>query len=92
MDVYDKATILSEVWLTLRDAPQWIYFVTYNDAGLPLAFALTHNLIHHLSEQGEEVINESFELLCSTLRLPVGIEYYDLDDMLSMSQGPFPIS
>lgn len=91
MDLLDKSAILSEVWLTLRDDPLWAEFVAYNDAGLPLAFSVHHGLVDTVSDHGAAVIDESFYLLCQVLRLAPQHEYYDLDDMLSMSNGPYPL-
>jgi hypothetical protein len=75
-----KAEILAELWTDYRDHEDLSDFIEYNDLGLPLAFALTSQMIT-LNPIGENMVNETFRLLLSALELTdTGFE--NLDDLL----------
>ena len=65
-----RCSILSEVWMSYRTDEVLEDFVTYNDLGLPLAFAIDSDLVAPTS-QAEDMINETFDML---------LEVFDLGD------------
>ena len=78
-----KCDILAELWLDYRGEADFKDFVEYNDLGLPLAFAISQDIIEP-SPRAEVYIEEAFELLLAAL----GIEDEDfdtLDDLLMNS-------
>jgi len=57
-------------------------FFAYNDLGLPIAFALHHELCT-ITEKGVEVINETYLDLCSYVDIDDDYEYKSVDDFMS---------
>lgn len=79
----DKTAILAELWLDYRDDEEFLDFVSYNDLGLPLAYAI-NNAIVELTPVAEKFVNETFDLLLSGL----GVEdkgFESLEDLLDSS-------
>ena len=75
----NKALILGQVWLTLKDESEWRDFIWYNDIGLPLAFAFSEKIINHTNDL-EQYINETWDLLLEAMQLEdKGFE--DIQDM-----------
>jgi hypothetical protein len=64
----NKALILGQVWLTLKDESEWRDFIWYNDIGLPLAFAFSEKIINHTNDL-EQYINETWDLLLEAMEL-----------------------
>jgi len=82
----NKCLILSDLWLNYRDDEQFEDFITYNDMGLPLAYALSEEIVKG-TDTSTQFINETFDLLLAGL----GIEdsdYQSLDDLLSEEMLP----
>lgn len=82
----NKCLILADLWLNYRDDEQFEDFITYNDMGLPLAYALSEGIVKG-TEVSTKFIDETFDLLLSGL----GIEdsdYQSLDDLLSTDMLP----
>jgi hypothetical protein len=61
-----KCNILAEIWLNHRNDENYEDFVEYNDLGLPLAFALSQEIIE-VSEKAKSFIEEAFDLLLETI-------------------------
>jgi hypothetical protein len=59
-----KCEILSELWIKYKTDPQFSDFITYNDLGLPLAYAVANNIVES-TEIVESFIVETFSLLLS---------------------------
>lgn len=76
-----RATILGDLWLSYGDDEAFKEFVSYNDLGLPLAYALSEGIIDP-TKQVYAFINETFDLLLAALGLQDD-SYEDLNDMLS---------
>jgi hypothetical protein len=75
-----KCDILSELWMDYRNEDSFTDFVSYNDLGLPLAFAVGEELVTP-SERAKAMIEETFEVLLATLEIEdEGFE--SLDDLL----------
>jgi hypothetical protein len=75
----NKALILGQVWLTLKDESEWRDFIWYNDIGLPLAFAFAEKIINHTPDL-EQYINETWDLLLEAMQLE-DIGFDDIQDM-----------
>jgi hypothetical protein len=75
----NKALILGQVWLTLKDESEWRDFIWYNDIGLPLAFAFAEKIINHTPDL-EQYINETWDLLLEAMQLG-DIGFDDIQDM-----------
>lgn len=75
-----KCEILADLWLNYRDDEEFRDFVSYNDLGLPLAYAIANSIVE---QNGiiEPFINEAWDLLIAGL----GIEdtgFEALDELL----------
>jgi hypothetical protein len=82
----NKCLILSDLWLNYRSDEQFEDFITYNDMGLPLAYALSEGIVKG-TDTSTTFIDETFDLLLSGL----GIEdsdFQSLDDLLSTDMLP----
>lgn len=87
MELQNKASILAELWITLRYRPEWGEFFRFNDVGLPLSFALEGALVTETTPLGTRLVEETFVMLCQLLGLPPEHTYYDLDDMFLLAGG-----
>jgi hypothetical protein len=77
----NRTDILADLWIRHKDDPEFIDFVSYNDLGLPLAYALSHGIVN-MTEQVEMFINETWDLLIGALNIEdTGFE--TLDEVLS---------
>jgi hypothetical protein len=80
---FSKCLILADLWLNFRNDEEFKDFVEYNDLGLPLAYAISNNIIDS-TEIAEKFINETFDLLLAGLEIEdTGFEL--LDDILESS-------
>lgn len=82
----NKTQILSQLWLEYRDDEEFTDFIEYNDLGLPLAYAVSTDIVK-ITTQAERMIGESFDLLLSGL----GIEdtgFEDLEEVLAAGIQP----
>jgi hypothetical protein len=75
----NKALILGQVWLSLKDETEWRDFIWYNDLGLPLAFAFAEQVINYTPEL-EKYINETWDLLIEGMEIE-DIGFEDLEQM-----------
>ena len=62
----NKAGILADLWINFRDDEVLKDFIDYNDIGLPLAY-FAHTQLATPSEEALVFIDETFNLLCSSL-------------------------
>jgi hypothetical protein len=77
----NKCLILSDLWLNYRDDEQFLDFITYNDMGLPLSYALSEGIVKGTG-LSNKFIEETFDLLLVGLGIDdTGFE--DLTDLLS---------
>jgi hypothetical protein len=80
----NKANILGELWMNYRNDVDFQDFIEYNDLGLPLAYAVSENIVSS-SEIAQKFIEESFDLFIASL----GIEdtgFENIDDVLSAAE------
>jgi len=83
-DFSNKITILAELWMNYRDDDQLKDFIEYNDLGLPMAYLLMNELVLP-TKQSEVYVNETYELLISSLGAE-DIEFESLDELLNSIQ------
>jgi len=78
----NKISILSDLWLNYRDDEEFKDFIEYNDIGLPIAFALSEDIVKG-TEVSDKFVNETFDLLLAGLDMEDTEEGYDtLEDVL----------
>jgi hypothetical protein len=78
----NKISILSDLWLNYRDDEEFKDFIEYNDIGLPIAFALSEDIVKG-TEVSDKFVNETFDLLLAGLEMEDTEEGYDtLEDVL----------
>lgn len=78
-----KCDILAELWLDYRNEEDFQDFVEYNDLGLPLAFAISQDIIA-TSPRAEVYINEGFDLLLAAIEIE-DTGFDSLGDILMMA-------
>lgn len=61
-----RCSILADLWITYRNDDNFQDFISYNDLGLPLAYAIDSEIVN-LTPRAEQFINETFEVLLSAL-------------------------
>ena len=78
-----KADILSELWLGYKNDQNFEDFFSYNDLGLPLAYAISNGIVK-ATDTANKFIDETFNLLLASLEIED--EGYDgLDDIFLMA-------
>jgi hypothetical protein len=78
----NRLNILADLWLNYRDDEDFEDFISYNDIGLPMAFALSEGIVKG-TKKSDQFINETFELLLTGLEMEDSVEGYDsLDEIL----------
>ena len=81
----NQCAILSDLWLNYRDHEELEDFVEYNDLGLPLGY-LIHTELAVVTEDGAPYVEETFNLLCTSLELDPEAEYISLNEMLGQAE------
>jgi hypothetical protein len=82
-----RITILADLWLNYRDDEEFQDFISYNDIGLPIAFALNEDFVKG-TEMSTKFINETFDLLLAGLEIEDPEEGWEnLDDILDNGVG-----
>ena len=82
--IENQVIILSDLWLNFRYDEEFADFIQYNDLGLPLAYAISEEIVK-LTDQAQSFIEETFSLLLAG----VGIEdtgFETLDEILSSAE------
>jgi hypothetical protein len=77
----NKCGILADLWLNFRYEDEYSDFIAYNDLGLPLAYAVSSDIVS-VTERATAFIEETFANLLASLDIE-DIGYEDLDSMLS---------
>ena len=83
-DFSRKCEILGDLWIEYRTDDEFKDFIEYNDIGLPIAYAVSTNLVK-VEPQGELYINETWDLFIDALGLDYNAEYESLEDMLEQA-------
>ena len=85
MDLKTKAQIIIEFVDMKSENEEFDDFFSYNDLGIPLAVAV-HNELCQLNDKGVDILEETYLLLLTELRVDdVNKEYEDLDEVLEDS-------
>ena len=79
-----RCEILGDLWVAYKGDPEFEDFISYNDLGLPLAYAVSTEIVT-ATPKAEMFINETFDLLLAGLELEDD-DYNDLDDILPVSE------
>lgn len=78
----NKTSILSDLWINYKTDEEFQDFVEYNDLGLPLAYAIDHEIVKS-TEIAQRFIEETFDLLLGALEVEdTGFE--TLDELLGL--------
>jgi hypothetical protein len=84
----NRCDILAQIWVDYKGDPDFEDFISYNDLGLPLAYAIAVEIVS-ATPKAEMFVNETFELLLSALGVSDdGFE--SLDDLMIASNAPTP--
>jgi hypothetical protein len=78
----NKTSILSELWINYKQDEEFLDFIEYNDMGLPLAYAIDHEIVKS-TDLSQRFIEETFDLLLAALEVDdTGFE--TLDELLGL--------
>ena len=66
--IESKEIILAELWMNYKTDPNFEEFISYNDLGLPLAYALSTSIVTR-TEKSNKFIEETFALLLGALEI-----------------------
>ena len=80
-----KVKILSDLWVTFGEEPDWKDFISQEDLGLPLAFMIANSWVDKkavLGRSGEDLIHETFENLLTGVDIAVDTGFENLDQIL----------
>lgn len=87
-----KCDVLGGLWLYYREEAQknedWSEFFRYNDIGLPMAYALSEELVETATEDGTELIEETWLMFCSYINIDPDGEYKTIVDAFESSSQP----
>ena len=78
-----KCEMLADLWNKYKTDKKFEDFFEYNDLGLPLAFAISNNIVEY-TPVARTYINETFDLLCEALGLETDDVFDSLDDMFEL--------
>lgn len=84
----NKCGILSELWLEYREDPEFEDYIKYNDLALPLAYAITNQIIE-VSDRVKSFVDEGFALLLDLLSVEDD-NFQSLDDLFAGSVDNLP--
>lgn len=80
----DKVSILADLWMNYRNDVEFVDFIEYNDLGLPLAYAISNDVVK-TTDVATAFIEETFALLLTALDVEdTGFE--SLDDLLQLDE------
>lgn len=80
MEIKTKAQIICDFVSENSDEPLAKDFFEYNDLGIPLALSVVSNLCI-LTDDGKQILNETYDNVCNEMEVPNDIEYEDIGDM-----------
>lgn len=82
----NKCEILAELWTEYKNDTQFEDFFSYNDLGLPLAYAVSTQIVKS-TKLAEEFINETFALLLDVLGIESDTGFETLADVLMLASS-----
>lgn len=80
MDNRTKAEILVQFTQDEFNSGEYEEFFDYNDLGIPLAIAITQDMVI-LTDSGEELLDETWKDLCLLFDANPNDEYESIDDL-----------
>ena len=80
-----KTEILSDLYLEFKGDEKFSDFFAYNDLGLPLAYAISSEIVQR-TNRSDLFIEETFELLLEVLGVGEDTGFDTLDDILPTPQ------
>ena len=79
----NRCEILADLWTSYRTDDEFVDFVEYNDLGLPLAYAVSTEIVQN-NPLVEAFINETWELFLGALKVEdTGFE--TIEDVLDLA-------
>ena len=81
----NKCAILADLWLNYKSNEELEDFIEYNDLGLPLAYVI-HTGLASVTDDGIGYVDETFNLLVSSLGLDLDGEYESLNELMDMQE------
>ncbi len=88
----DKCRILGDFWFEYReDAAKdenWKQFIEYADMGLPLAALVDRGYANALTDIGEGIIDETWNVFCEMCAVDPEEQYITLSDIFDASPQP----
>ena len=81
----NQCAILADLWLNYKSNEELEDFIEYNDLGLPLAY-LIHTGLASVTDDGIVYVDETFDLLLSSLGLDLEGEYETLNELMDMQE------
>lgn len=80
----NRCEILGDFWISYKSDSEFEDFISYNDLGLPLAYAISTEIVSS-TPKSEMFINETWDLLLAGLNIQD--EGFDsLDDLLALNE------
>lgn len=80
----NKVAILSDLWMEYRNDEEFADFIDYNDISLPLAYAISNNIVT-TTPLAETFINETWALLLGSLDVEEDTGFETLDELLGLT-------
>lgn len=77
----NKCEILADVWITYRNDEEFQDFISYNDLGLPLAYAISNQIVSG-NDKANRFVEEAFDLFLAGLGINEDKGYEFLDEVL----------
>ena len=81
----DKCQILADLWLNYRDDEEFQDYIQYNDLGLPLAYAISNEIVEE-TPLARGFVEEAFSLLLSGLDIEKDYGFDTLDAILEFEE------
>jgi hypothetical protein len=81
----NKTIILADLWLNFRNDDEFQYFVSYNDLGLPLAYAISEEIVK-TTDIATNFVNETFSLLLAGLGIEEDIGFGSMEDLFAQAE------
>jgi hypothetical protein len=80
-----KCEMLGELWMKYRQEEEFEDFIEYNDLGLPIAYAISNDIVKS-TPMAEQFVSETFDLLLAALEME-DTGWENLDELFSIAKG-----
>ena len=81
----NRCDILAELWVEYKNDIEFEDFFDYNDLGLPIAYAISSDIVKSTS-LAESFVNETFELFLEVLNIDGDTGFESLADIFILSK------